>query len=143
VLVIGDEGLDALHFPLAGTTCYDLGALWQEWTGLPMVYAVWAARDDFARENVAELLAIEEELVRSIDFCRTHPEQVVQSARGQYHFGEPCLTRYFDVLHYGFAADYQRGLQRFFELAWQAGELPEMPVMRFLRDMPEKVDARR
>ena len=49
VLLIGDQGLEALHFPTPGTTCHDLGALWQEWTGLPMVYAVWAAREDFAR----------------------------------------------------------------------------------------------
>jgi chorismate dehydratase len=136
VLLIGDEGLDALYFPLAGTTCHDLGALWQEWTGLPMVYAVWAARDDFVQENIAELLAIEEELVRSIDFCRTHPEQVVQSASGQYRFEQSSLTRYFDVLHYGFATDYRLGLQRFFELARLAGELPEVPVLRFLRDVP-------
>ena len=49
VLLIGDQGLEALYFPTPGTTCHDLGALWQEWTGLPMVYAVWAAREDFAR----------------------------------------------------------------------------------------------
>ena len=53
VLLIGDQGLEALYFPEPGTTCHDLGALWQEWTGLPMVYAVWAAREDFARDATA------------------------------------------------------------------------------------------
>ena len=60
VLLIGDEGLTALHFPLPGTTCHDLGALWQEWTGLPMVYAVWATREDFARAHGPELRAVED-----------------------------------------------------------------------------------
>ena len=47
VLLIGDQGLEAMYFPLEGTIRYDLGVMWHDWTGLPMVYAVWAARADF------------------------------------------------------------------------------------------------
>ena len=43
-LLIGDEALrSALDDP---TPHHDLGALWRERTGLPMVFAVWAARVD-------------------------------------------------------------------------------------------------
>jgi chorismate dehydratase len=132
VLLIGDEGLDALYFPLPGTTCHDLGAIWQEWTGLPMVYAVWATREDYARENGADVLAAEAELVACMDYGREHLTEVVEAALSSYHYDRPGLTRYFALLHYGFAQEYQRGLLRFYELAHQAGELDEVPRLRFI-----------
>jgi chorismate dehydratase len=135
VLLIGDEGLEALYFPIPGTTCYDLGSLWQEWTGLPMVYAVWAAREDFARDNGAELLAVEEELAHCMDYGRDHLSEVVESALGQYRFERVCLTRYFARLQYDFTAEYREGLTRFYELACEAGELDEVPALRFIDEV--------
>ncbi len=131
-LVIGDQGLEALYFPEPGTTCYDLGAIWTEWTGLPMVYAVWAAREDFARAKKDELLAVEQELVRCVVYGRQHVPEVVKAALGQYRFDQESLTRYFGLLHYGFGEEYQNGLRRFYELAYEAGELEEMPHIRFV-----------
>lgn len=131
VLLIGDEGLEAMYFPLPRTRRYDLGHIWREWTGLPMVYAVWAAREDFLQGHRSELLAVEEELVRSMDYSRESAPDVVESALGLSRFDRPCLTRYFEVLHYGFAEEYQAGLLRFYELAHEAGELAEGPDLRF------------
>jgi chorismate dehydratase len=144
-LLIGDEGLEALYFPIPGTTCYDLGSLWQEWTGLPMVYAVWAAREDFARSNGPELLAVEDELVRCMDYGRDHLSEVVESALGRYRFEQACLTRYFARLHYDFTGEYREGLSRFYELACEAGELDEVPALRFIDEVaqgrPSEADA--
>ena len=131
-LVIGDQGLEALYFPEAGTTCHDLGALWQEWTGLPMVYAVWAAREDFARAHGAELRAVERELVECMDYGREHLSEVVASALGRFRFDRAGLTRYFSVLQYEFTEEHRRGLRRFFELAGEVGELDEVPELRFI-----------
>lgn len=134
-LLIGDQGLEALYFPEPGTTCHDLGALWQEWTGLPMVYAVSAAREDFARTNGAELMAVERELAHCVDFGRTHLEEVVESALGLYRFDRASLTRYFALLRYDFTEEYQKGLRRFYELAYEAGELAEVPELRFIDEV--------
>jgi chorismate dehydratase len=135
VLVIGDQGLEALYFPAPGTVCHDLGALWQEWTGLPMVYAVWAAREDFARENGAELLAVEENLARCMVYGRDHLAEVVESALGRYRFDRADLTRYFARLRYDFTSKYRDGLVRFYELAHEAGELDEVPPLRFIDEV--------
>jgi len=131
-LLIGDQGLEALYFSQPQTTCHDLGALWQEWTGLPMVYAVWAAREDFARTDGVELMAVEEELVRCMDYGREHLDEVVESALGSFRFDRASLTRYFDVLRYDFTEQYRQGLRRFYELAQEAGELEEVPELRFI-----------
>jgi chorismate dehydratase len=132
VLLIGDDGLRALHSPFPGTSCHDLGALWQSWTDLPMVYAVWATREDFARAHGQELRAVEAELVKCMDYGSEHLPEVVESAAGRYQFDRENLTRYFALLRYGFSAPYQQGLRRFYELAHQAGELPELPQLRFI-----------
>src|SRR3712207_4241596 len=50
-LFIGDTALEARG--LGGVDAYDLGALWKEHTGLPMVYAVWASRR--SEEHTSEL----------------------------------------------------------------------------------------
>ncbi len=135
VLLIGDQGLEALYYPIPGTVCSDLGTLWQDWTGLPMVYAVWAAREQFARTNGAELLAVEEELVRSLEFARSHRPEVVESALGRYCFDRAGLTRYFVRLRYDFTEEYQEGLNLFYQLAHDAGELPEVPRLRFIDEV--------
>jgi len=137
VLLIGDQGLEALYSPVPGTTCHDLGKIWQDWTDLPMVYAVWATREDFARINGVELRAVEEELVQCMDYGREHLPAVVDSAAGCYPLDRSSLTRYFGLLHYGFGSEYQQGLRRFYELAHQAGELPEVPQLRFIDEFTE------
>jgi chorismate dehydratase len=134
-LLIGDQGLEALYFPETDATCHDLGALWQEWTGLPMVYAVSAAREEFARTNGAELVAVEHELAGCVDYGRHHLAEVVDSAVGLYRFDRPSLTRYFALLRYDFGEEYQRGLRRFYELAYEAGELSEVPELRFIDEV--------
>jgi chorismate dehydratase len=55
-VLIGDVALRALYeAPRRGLTVTDLGQAWREWTGLPMVFAVWAARRDFARANPGQV----------------------------------------------------------------------------------------
>jgi chorismate dehydratase len=132
VLLIGDQGLEALHFPQPGTTCHDLGELWRDWTDLPMVYAVWAAREDFARSQGRELAAVEQELVKCMDYGREHLAEVVESALARFRFDRDSLTRYFSLLRYEFTEEYRSGLHLFFELAHRAGELAEVPRFRFI-----------
>lgn len=55
VLLIGDP---ALSFRNRGTghAIWDLGQAWQDWTGLPFVYAAWAVRRDADVPALARLL---------------------------------------------------------------------------------------
>lgn len=51
-VLIGDPALRAYHDgPARGWYVADLGAQWREWTGLPMVFAVWAVRRSFAADH--------------------------------------------------------------------------------------------
>jgi chorismate dehydratase len=127
-LLIGDAALEsAFEDP---TPHYDLGRLWLERTGLPMVFAVWACREPL-RAGLAEL---EEALVASVRVARAEPEQLAHEASARYGYPPGFLARYFEKLRYRFGPRERAGLMTFLELAYEAGELDEVPELRFVRE---------
>jgi chorismate dehydratase len=126
-LLIGDAALrSAFEDP---TPHYDLGRLWLERTGLPMVFAVWACP-----EPVADGLAdIEDALVSSVRQARAEPEQLAFEAAEQYGYPAGFLARYFEKLRYRFGPRERAGLYTFLELARDAGLLETVPELRFVQ----------
>jgi chorismate dehydratase len=125
-LLIGDAALkSAFEDP---TPHYDLGRLWLERTGLPMVFAVWAAREN-ANGDLAEL---EEALVASLRRAREEPEQLAHESSARYGYPAGFLARYFEKLRYSFGPRERAGLLTFLELARDAGELDRVPELRFV-----------
>jgi chorismate dehydratase len=128
VLLIGDAALrSAFEDP---TPHYDLGRLWLERTGLPMVFAVWAASDP----PPGGLGALEEALVASVRRARAEPEGLAFEASARYGYPAGYLARYFEKLRYSFGPRERAGLVTFLELARDAGELAAVPELRFARD---------
>jgi chorismate dehydratase len=125
-LLIGDAALrSAFEDP---TPHYDLGRLWQERTGLPMVFAVWAAPEP-THPGLPEL---EQALVASLRAARANPEQLAYESSDRYGYPAGFLARYFEKLRYRFGPRERAGLYTFLELARDAGELPEVPELRFV-----------
>ena len=127
-LLIGDAALkSAFEDP---TPHYDLGRLWLERTGLPMVFAVWAAP-----EPVAEgLVELEHALVASVRLARSEPELLARKASELYGYPPGFLARYFEKLRYSFGPRERAGLYTFLEMARDAGELAHVPELRFVRE---------
>src|SRR2546430_1988093 len=99
VLLIGDAALQSsFHDP---TPHYDLGRLWLERTGLPMVFAVWACPDP-PPEGLAE---IESALVASVRLARAEPERLAYEASERYGYPPGFLARYFEKLRYRFRSE--------------------------------------
>ena len=126
-LLIGDAALQsAFEDP---TPHHDLGRLWLERTGLPMVFAVWASREPVP----AGLPDLEEALVASLSRARAEPEQLAREASGRYGYPPGFLARYFEKLRYRFGPRERAGLITFLELARDAGELERVPELRFVQ----------
>jgi chorismate dehydratase len=126
-LLIGDAALrSAFEDP---TPHYDLGKLWLERTGLPMVFAVWACPEPLA-EGLAEL---EDALVSSVRLARAEPEQLAYEASQRYGYPAGFLARYFEKLRYRFGPRERAGLYTFLELARDAGLLETVPELRFVQ----------
>jgi chorismate dehydratase len=125
-LLIGDAALkSAFEDP---TPHYDLGRLWLDRTGLPMVFAVWAAREPVA-DGMVEL---QDALVASLRQARSDPETLAHEASERYGYPAGFLARYFEKLRYRFGPRERAGLYTFLELARDAGLLDEVPEFRFV-----------
>jgi chorismate dehydratase len=125
-LLIGDAALkSAFEDP---TPHHDLGRLWQERTGLPMVFAVWACPEPVP----AGLSELEAALVDSVLLARAEPEQLAHESSERYGYPPGFLARYFEKLRYRFGPRERAGLLTFLELAHDVGELDEVPELRFV-----------
>jgi len=125
-LLIGDAALkSAFEDP---TPHHDLGRLWLERTGLPMVFAVWACPEPVA----TGLSELEAALVDSVLLARAEPEQLAHESSERYGYPPGFLARYFEKLRYRFGPRERAGLLTFLELAHDAGELDEVPELRFV-----------
>lgn len=126
VLLIADEALHGLRAGFAPIHT-DLGELWRNLTGLPMVFAVWAARRDTpSQTQLANLTSLLRDAQTRFD---DDPATVVAAAAERFPFPPDYIRGYFSRLGYAFGADEQAGLRRFFELAHDAGELSGVPQL--------------
>lgn len=122
-LLIGDAALrSAFDDP---TPHYDLGRIWRERTGLPMVFAVWAYR----RGSVSGIGELEEALLSSVRAARSEPERLAQEASERYGYPAGFLARYFEKLRYSFGPREREGLLAFYELASSVGALERVPEL--------------
>ncbi len=128
VLLIADEALHGIRTPVAPYAT-DLGQRWRDLTGLPMVFAVWAARNEVA-DAQADRLAHLTAVIRAASERHAHdPEPVVRAAAARFPFPEDFIRHYFTRLSYDFGDAERAGLARFLQLAHQADELDRVPSL--------------
>jgi chorismate dehydratase len=114
-VLIGDAALRAtLHDgPRLGLDVHDMGAAWHDWTGLPMVFAVWAARRDFAEANPGLAKDVHAAFVRSRELSLARVEEVAASAARWEDFDAETLVRYFTTLDFSLGERQQAGMAEF------------------------------
>jgi chorismate dehydratase len=121
VLVIGDAAL-----LLAAQDRYpvrvDLGAEWKAWTGLPFVFAVWAARRDAPAEAVRGVHA---RLLESRSWGLGHLDELAAAAARATGVGEAVCRAYLGDLNYALSYRHLAGLTDFFRRLAQEGLVPD------------------
>lgn len=134
VLLIGDRAMHAClpGFPYA----YDLGKEWDDWTGLPFVYAVWAVRSgaDLGETATALLEARERG-------CR-HVGQIAYAEAARLGLDAGFCRRYLEhIIRYDLGEQELAGLGRFYDLCVKHGLAPEGATIEFY-DSPHLVESR-
>jgi len=125
-VLIGDAALRATYdAPRHGLDVYDLGQVWRDWTGLPMVFAVWAARRDYAEANPGLVKDVQTAFVRSRDDALAHVEVVAEQAARWEVFDVATLATYFRTLDFSLGERQVEGLIEFSRRAALTGALPE------------------
>jgi len=121
VLVIGDAAL-----LLAAQELYpvrvDLGAEWKTWTGLPFVFAVWAARRDAGLDTVQ---AVHGRLLESRTWGLAHLDQLAADAARSTGVREAVCRAYLGDLDYALSYRHLAGLTDFFRRLAQEGLVPD------------------
>jgi len=114
-VLIGDAALRAtLHDgPRLSLDVHDMGAAWHDWTGLPMVFAVWAARDTFADAHPGLAKDVHSAFMRSRDLSLARVDEVAASAARWEDFDAKTLVRYFTTLDFSLGERQLAGLAEF------------------------------
>ncbi|MFJ6751310.1 MULTISPECIES: menaquinone biosynthetic enzyme MqnA/MqnD family protein [unclassified Streptomyces] len=114
-VLIGDAALRAnLHDgPQLGLEVHDLGQMWKDWTGLPFVFAVWAARRDYLEREPLVVQKVHEAFLASRDLSLEEVTKVAEQAARWENFDETVLERYFTTLDFRFGPDQLRGVTEF------------------------------
>jgi chorismate dehydratase len=127
-VLIGDPALRATYeAPGLGLEVTDLAQAWKEWTGLPMVFAVWAARRDFAAANPGQVKEVHEAFQRSRDLCLGELDEAAKAAARWEPFDAATLAAYFRALDFSLGERQIEGVREFARRAAQRGEVPPLP----------------
>ncbi|MFF4168686.1 menaquinone biosynthetic enzyme MqnA/MqnD family protein [Streptomyces sp. NPDC001744] len=114
-VLIGDAALRAsLHdAPRLGLQVHDLGLLWKEWTGLPFVFAVWAARKDYLAREPETVHEVHQAFLASRDLSLEEVTKVAEQAARWEDFDAALLEKYFRTLDFRFGPDQLAGVREF------------------------------
>jgi chorismate dehydratase len=122
VLVIGDPAL-LLGASNAYPHVYDLGTEWRRWTGLPFVFAVWAARR--GGESRAAVARLHAQLLKSRDWGLANLDELARSASAVTKVPEADCRGYFSGLDYALTDRHLAGLTLFFRKLVGHGLAPD------------------
>ncbi|MER7337515.1 menaquinone biosynthesis protein [Streptomyces sp. NPDC000075] len=114
-VLIGDAALRAsLHdAPRLGLAVHDLGQMWKDWTGLPFVFAVWAARKDYLAREPEIVREVHEAFLSSRDLSLEEVVKVAEQAARWEAFDAGLLQRYFTTLDFRFGPEQLAGVREF------------------------------
>jgi chorismate dehydratase len=131
LLAIGDEALrlkneKVMPFEL------DLGEAWQELTGLPFVFGVWAVRRAFAEAEPETTKSLHRLLLRSMTCGLGSLAELSRIAAAPFGMTEAQVLAYFRQLDYALGPEHEKGLRTFFQYLVAQGELAEEPRREYL-----------
>jgi chorismate dehydratase len=129
-LVIGDE---ALRLGPRYPNTLDLGKAWQALTGLPFVFAVWAARTEVWARAPEDVRNLHRALLAAKAYTQSHPEAMVALACERTGLSPEACRRYLrESLCFDLGSRHLDGLHTFLQLLVDTGALLAGPSLTFI-----------
>lgn len=113
-LLIGDQALATPHIP--GYHTIDLVTQWNQLTGLPFVFAIFAARKEVWDQRPDEILSFIDAVEKSLSWSMSHEGALIRLAQKKQVLPEQKLREYFKLLRYRLGDDEKSALQYFTDL---------------------------
>jgi chorismate dehydratase len=137
-LLIGDRAIDAAEQVPFGSV-YDIGELWHRFSGSGMVYAVWAARNEYAAGASAQVRAAALALRDSLQWGLENIHRVISRAEAIRPRAAGFYEEYYRALRFHFDDEAQAALVRFMHAACETNLLEAVPTLRFFEAVAEHV----
>ncbi len=127
-VAIGDEALK-----LRGREDYpyrlDLGGEWHAWTGLPFVFALWVVQRKSIERWNGHMETAMETLRSAKNWGRANLDRICSEAVQAGVLSYEELRDYYECLGFDLNSGERRGLELFFQLLLQIGEISEIPSL--------------
>lgn len=117
VLMIGDKVVTSP--PIGYDFQFDLGRMWFEMTGLPFVFAVWAAGQHTDHDELFQVLSAARR------DGQDNLDEIARRCAPLHGWPEDLAHRYYNSnLQFDFTDAHREGMEEFFELASEIGIIP-------------------
>ena len=132
ILMIGDAALKE-NMQGKGYFVYDLGELWQQFTGLPFVFALWMVTRQAAVEKREEVQLLVARLLSAKNDAYSRYREIAERCDEREWLGQDALVEYWRTISYDLTDRHLQGLASFFRFAHDLGLLPGEPTLELFR----------
>jgi len=131
VLVIGNSALTG-EWNRRFKYIWDLGAIWQQMTGLPFVFAVWAVRKTFSGKRPEIVAEVADLLMKSKKQGDLNLEHIQESTSRLLDIDIETCRIYFNRLNYDLGKIQIQGLTSFYQGLYRQGIISEPVKISFI-----------
>ena len=132
MLLIGDSALRSAASQ-NGCYLYDLGELWQEFTGFPFVFALWLAREDAFGKAAKDFYLLRDRLIAAKLGAVGDYRRIAGQLKGNNWTNSELLIKYWETISYDLSPAHIDGLRLYFRYAAECGIIGHEPQLRLLR----------
>lgn len=131
LLLIGDSALRASVHGLE-VSVYDLGEIWNDWTGLPFVFALWLCRKEVSENE--EMLELSRHLIQAKHLTPLDFERIAILAEDLKWMSPDLLSSYWQKnISYNLDQRSVSGLITFYEKCSELNLIGAVPAIRYLK----------
>ena len=111
---------------------YDLGELWFEKTGFPIVFAVFVVRRETFKQNPSGVKAVVDSYASSIQLLGQEKEKIIIKAKQKYPDISYDVDNYYDTLQFEFVDNLKKAFRYYLSLAEETAFLPRVESLEFI-----------
>lgn len=108
---------------------YDLGSLWNDFTGLPFVFALW--QTNYRKNIQKDLRSLHEALGRSKEYGLRDLRGFANDHAERFGLSRELLFSYWSAFSYDLTGYEQKGLMTFYGYAAEIGAIASAPDLHF------------
>ncbi|HMA66277.1 MAG TPA: menaquinone biosynthesis protein, partial [Desulfosalsimonadaceae bacterium] len=128
-LIIGNDAMVSQPEPIS--YIYDIGDLWMRKTGHPVVFAVFAVRQEAIGEEAGRIRDVVCSFRRSLGSLEAENGVLLEHARKKYPDVDYDIQSYYRLLRFDFSGELKDALCYYFQAAAAQGLLAPVPALRF------------